>query len=117
MLAVVVILLKFQNQPFTGLPRRLRYAQWFNERCRNPNFLESIIIGDEAGFAMIEEVNSYNVRKYGQKGQPPAFNFERRNSRGKLTIWAALCGDGVVLGLAYLRMLNAFAFPQFAIHL
>ena len=33
------------------LPRRLRYSNWFNERCRNQNFLQSIIIGDEAGFA------------------------------------------------------------------
>ncbi len=54
------------------LPRRLRYAQWFNERCRNPNFLQSIIIGDEAGFAMNGEVNSHNVREYAPKGQPPA---------------------------------------------
>ena len=40
--------------------------------------------------------------------------------------WAALCGNGVILGpyffdgnvngLAYLRMLNEFAFPQLAIH-
>ena len=48
------------------------------------------------------------------------------NSRAKLTIWAALCGNGVILGpyffdgnvndLAYLRMLNEFALPQLAIH-
>ena len=108
------------------LPRRLRYAQWFNERCQNPNFLQSIIIGDEAGFAMNGEVNTHNVSEYAPKGQPPAFNFERRNSRGKLIVWAALCGNGMVLGpyffdqnvdgLAYLRMLNEFAFPQLAIH-
>ena len=108
------------------LPRRLRYAQWFNQRCRNPNFLQSIIIGDEAGFAINGEVNSQNVREYAPKGHPPAFNFERMNSREKLTIWAALCGNGVILGpyffdqnvngLAYLRMLNEFVFPQLAIH-
>ena len=76
---------------------------------------------------MIGEVNSLIVREYAPEGQTPAFNFERRNSRGKLTIWAALCGSGVVLvpysfdrsvdGLTYLRILNAFAFPQLTIHL
>jgi hypothetical protein len=80
------------------LPRRLRYSNWFNERCRNPNFLQSIIIGDEEGFALNGEVNSHNVREYAPKGNPPAFNFERKNSRAKLTIWAALCGNGVILG-------------------
>jgi hypothetical protein len=81
-------------------------------------------IGDEAGFALNGEVNSYNVREYAPKGNPPAFNFERANSLAKLTIWAALCGNGVILGpyffdgnmdgLADLRMLNQFAFPQLA---
>ena len=43
-----------------------------------------------------------------------------------LTIWAVLCGNGVILmpylfygsvnGLAYLRMLNEFAFRQLAMH-
>jgi hypothetical protein len=79
-------------------PRRLRYSNWFNERCRNPNFLQSIIIGDEAGFVLNGEVNSHNVREYAPKGNPPAFNFERKNSRAKLTIWAALCSNGVILG-------------------
>ena len=108
------------------LPCRLRYSNWFNERCRNQNFLQSIIIGDEAGFALNGEVNSHNVREYAPKGNPPSLNFERTNSRAKLTIWAALCGNGVILGpyffdgnvngLAYLRMLNEFAFPQLAVH-
>ena len=108
------------------LPRRLRYSEWFNQRCRNQHFLESLIIGDEAGFALNGEVNSHNVREYAPKGHPPVFNFERQNSREKLTVWAALCGNGVILGpyffqgnvdgIAYLRMLNEFAFPQLAIH-
>ena len=51
------------------LPRRLRYSEWFNQHCRNQNFLQSLIIGDEAGFAMNREVNSHNVREYAPKGQ------------------------------------------------
>ena len=75
------------------LPRRLRNSNWSNERFRNQNFLQSIIIGDEAGFALNGEVNSHNVREYAPKGNPPAFNFERTTSRAKLTPWAALCGQ------------------------
>jgi hypothetical protein len=47
-------------------------------------------------------------------------------SRAKLTVWAALCGNGVILGpyffhqnvtgLAYLNMLNEFVLPQLAVH-
>ena len=80
------------------LLRRLRYSKWFNECCRNQNFLQSIIIRDEAGFALNGEVNSHNVREYAPKGNPPSFNFERTNSRAKLTIWAALCGLTFLMG-------------------
>ena len=68
------------------LPRRLSYSNWFDERCWDQNFLQSIIIGDEAGFALNGEVNSHNVREYSPKENQPAFNFERTNSRAKLTI-------------------------------
>ena len=108
------------------LPRRLRFSEWFNQRCRHQTFWESLIIGDEAAFAMNGEVNSHNVHQYAPKGHPPAFNFKRNYSRAKLTVWAALCGNGVILGpysldrnvdgIAYLRMLNEFVFPQLAVH-
>ena len=110
----------------TDLPRRLRFAEWFIQRCRREKFLPSIIIGDEAAFAMNGEVNSHNVRQYSPKGHPPVFNFERSNSRAKLTVWAALCGNGVMLGpyffdgnvngMAYLQLLNEFALPQLVVH-
>ena len=79
-------------------PRRLRFAEWFNERCLRANFLDSILIGDEAGFAMNGEVNTHNVRQYAPKGQPPASNFQRNGSRAKLTVWAGLCGNGLIIG-------------------
>ena len=111
----------------TDLPRRLHFAEWFVERCRRrPNFLESLIVGDEAAFAMNGEVCTHNVRQYAQKGHPPEFNFERNASREKLHIWAAICGNGVILGpyffdrnvtgIVYLRMLNEFVFPQLVVH-
>ena len=110
----------------TDFPRRLRFSEWFNQRCRDQNFLESLIIGNEAAFLMNGEVNSHNVRQYAPKGHPPAFNFERNDFRAKLTVWAALCGNGVIFGpyffdrnvdgIAYLRMLNEFVFPQLDVH-
>ena len=72
------------------------------------------------------EANSHNVRQYSPKGHPPVFNFERSNFRAKLTVWAALCGNGVILGsyffdgnvngMAYIQLLNEFAFPQLVVH-
>ena len=116
-----------QHELFAGdFPRRLRFAEWFNERCLRENFLDSILIGDEAGFAMNGEVNTRNVRQYAPKGQPPAFNFQRNDSHAILTVWAGLCGNGLIIGpyffegnangIAYLRMLNEFVFPQLALH-
>ena len=78
--------------------RRLRFSGWLNERCRRENFLNSVLIGDEASFTMNGEVSTQNVRQYAPKGLPPAFNFERSNSRVQLTVWAALCGNGVIIG-------------------
>ena len=104
--------------------RRLRFSVWLNERCRRENFLDSFLIGDEASFVMNGEVNTQNVRQYAPKGHPPAFNFERSHSREHLTVWAALCGNGMIFGpyffeqnvngIAYLRMFNEFVFPQLA---
>ena len=98
-----------------------------NERCRRENFiLNSLHIGDEASFTMNGEFNTQNVRQYAPKGHPLTFNIERRNSRVQLTVWAAVCGNGVIIGpyffegnvngSAYLRMLNEFVFPQLAEH-
>ena len=52
-------------------PRRLRFSEWFNQRCRGEHFLDSLLIGDEAGFALNGEVNSHNVREYAPKGHRP----------------------------------------------
>ena len=89
--------------------------------------MDSLLIGDEASFAINGEVNTQNVRQYAPKGHQPAFNFERSNSRVHLTVWAAVCGNGLIIGPyffdgnvngnAYLRMLNEFVFPQLAEHL
>jgi hypothetical protein len=97
------------------------FSVWLNQRCRQEHFLSGFIIGDEASFVMNGEVNTQNVREY-----VPAFNFERSSSCEHLTVWAALCGNGMIFGpyffegnvngVAYLRMFNEFVFPQLAEH-
>ena len=106
--------------------RRLHFSEWFNQKCEEPNFLENFVIGDEATFSMNGEVNSQNVCQYAPKGHPPEFNFNRNNSRAKLTVWVGLCGNGVILGpyffernvngIAYLQMLLENVFPILVVH-
>ena len=86
-----------------NLARRLRFSRWFNERCHRENFLNSLLIGDEALFTMKGEVNTQNVRQCAPKGHPPAFNFERSNSRVQLTVRVALCGNSVIIGPYFLK--------------
>ena len=54
------------------------------------------------------------------------FNFDKSSNRDKLTVWAGLCGNGLIFGpyfyeenvdgRAYLRMLNYFVFPELFNH-
>ena len=80
------------------LPRRLRFSEWFIQHCQDRNFMANFVIGDEAIFALNGVVNTHNVREYAPKGHPPEFNYDRNDSRAKLTVWAGLCGNGVMLG-------------------
>ena len=105
------------------LPGRLHFAEWLIERCRRRlNFWENLIVEDEAAFARNGEVCTHNVRQYAPTRHLPEFNFEKMFPVKKLHIWAANCGNGVILGpyffdsnvtsIAYLRMLNEFGFLQ-----
>ena len=58
-------------------PRRLRFSELFNQRCRGEHFLDSLLIGDEAGFALNGEVNSHNVREYAPKARRTHCDFSR----------------------------------------
>ena len=70
-------------------------------------------------------MTTQNVRRYAPKRQPPAnFTFQRLNSREKLGVWAALVGDGTLIGPfffdgnlngnGYLRMLRTDILPIIA---
>ena len=103
--------------------RRLRFAHWFVNSCRNNRFLANIVVGDEAAFGMDGKVSSQNVRMYALKGEPPqAANYDVNFNRQKVHLWAGICGNGTLLGpyffdrnvngQTYLDMLNANVFPQ-----
>ena len=109
---------ELKNQDFA---RRLRFCNWFLERCQNNRFLYNLVIGDEAGFSMNGKVNTHNLRCYAPKGDNPGFNYDVNSERRKLTVWAGLCGngqlvgpfffDGNVNGRTYLEMLNEYILP------
>ena len=82
----------------------------------------NIVIGDEAAFHINGTATTENVRCYAPQGQPPIdYKFERDNSRNKLHVWVALCGNGRIIdphffnrnvdGRRYKEMLEQVAFP------
>ena len=79
------------------LASRTDFCQWLVQRPRG--FMPHLVIGDEANFHLNGEVTTENVRQYAPKGHPPAnYTYIRRNSRDKLGVWAALVGDGSIIG-------------------
>ena len=56
------------------------------------------MISDEACFFMNNKVNTQNIREYAPLGNPPAFNYDVNGSQEKLTVWAAVCGNGSLIG-------------------
>ena len=82
--------------------RRLRFCQWLNGHA--PRFLETLLIGDEAGFAMNGDVNTHNVRRYAARGNKPLdFVYEKSANRAKLTVWIGLIGNGTLVGPCFFR--------------
>ena len=106
----------------TDLPRRIRFGEWLLNQFRDPNFLNKIVIGDEAIFTMNGSVNTHNIIEYAPRGEPPNFTYDIPSSREKVTVWAGLCGNGSILGpfffdanvngLTYLNLINDEIVPQ-----
>ena len=102
--------------------RRQAYSRWFLQQCQLQNFLQNVIIGDEATFRLNGSVNTRNIREYAPKGQPPDFFYDRLVSREKVNVWAGMCGNGTILGpfffdvnisgRVYLNMLNEQVVPE-----
>ena len=103
--------------------RRINYSRWILAKFDEADFLSKVVIGDEAGFSMNGAVNTHNVRSYAPKGAPPDFTYDHLPmSRNKVTVWAALCGNGSILspfffdenvnGKRYLNMINESVVPE-----
>ena len=52
------------------------------------------------------EVNTINFRQYTPSGEPPSFNFDRRESRKKLSVWAGFSGNGSSIKGKYLEKMS-----------
>ena len=106
-------------------PRRLQYAQWLSGR---PNkFIRDILIGDEAAFPMNSRVNTSLVRHYAPRAHPPLdFTYDLPHTRHKVLVWAAMFGDGKLIGpifidgnmnaQRYLDLINNTAVPEVLRH-
>ena len=102
--------------------RRTIFCQWLLNKFTENGFSDKIIIGDEAAFQMNAKVNNRYIFSYAEKGHPPDYSYDIPTSREKLTVWAALCGngnllgpyflDGNVNGQSYLDMINQEILPD-----
>ena len=102
--------------------RRLAYSRWLLRQFNDPLFRSKIVIGDEAAFSMNGHVCSKNMVMYSPKGDRPEFHYDVPNSREKVTVWSALCGNGELLGPyffdgnidgeTYFHMLNVQVVPD-----
>ena len=66
------------------LGRRVRFSQWLSREFENPFFLNEILIGDEAAFAMNWKVNTRNIVHYAPRGQPPEFTYDVNDEKTKI---------------------------------
>ena len=78
--------------------RRTIFCQWLVNKFNENGFREKFVIGDEAAFQMNANVSTHYVHSYAEKESPPDLSYDSPDSREKLTVWAAVCGNGNLLG-------------------
>ena len=99
------VLVSRQKLEPVDLPRRVVFCNWFLQMInRQNNFLDNLIVSDEAIFSLNSEVNSKNVIKYAQRGQghPPDHYVEFKQGADQVMVWMGLTG-GRVLGPHFVR--------------
>ena len=71
-----------------------------NTVARIPDFLDKLLVSDEAVFSLNSEINSRNVRKYAARGDgPPQDHYvEFMQGAQQIMVWVGLTRQGVVLG-------------------
>jgi len=77
------------------------FCQWLVNKFNENGFCEKIVIGDEAVFQMNANMSSHYDHSHAEKGNPPDFSYDRPDSREKLTVWVAVCGNGNLLGPSF----------------
>ena len=87
-------------------PRRVVFCNWFLQMVNGANnFLNNLIVSDEAIFSLNSEVNSRNVIKYAPYGQghPPDHYVEFKQGADQVMVWMGLTGSGQVFGPHFVR--------------
>lgn len=80
---------------------RREFCQRFVEtNAQQPEFLNNLIISDEAIFSLNSEVNTKNVINYSLRGNghPPDHYIEFKQGAGKLMVWMGVMKTGAVFG-------------------
>ena len=98
------VLVKKQKLKDGDPARRLAFCNWF-QNMNNANFLQNLIISDEAIFSLNSDVNSKNVIYYSRYGQghPPEHYIEFEQGADQIMVWMGLTGTGQVLGPHFVR--------------
>ena len=79
----------------TDLPRKLQFRHWLlNQGERH---LDNFVIWDDAAFCLNGGVNTQNVREYSPMRHPSSFNYETNMCGEKWSVWAGMCGNGVLI--------------------
>lgn len=74
--------------------RRMMFCNWF--LGHQPSYFENLILTDEAAFMMNGTVNTQNPRHW-SPNQSEENWFETNMQRTKLSLWAGVCGNWIVL--------------------
>ena len=85
----------------------MAFCNWFLQMVNNQNdFLENLIVSDEAVFSLNSEVNSKNVIQYAAYGQghPDDHYIEFKQGADQVMVWMGLTGDGKVLGPHFVQV-------------
>ena len=71
------VLITRQELKENDFGRRETFSRWLIDRFQENDFINQIVIGDEATFQMNGSVNTHNLREYAPRGQPPPnFNYD-----------------------------------------
>lgn len=82
--------------------QREQFCQWLINQL--DQFLDDVIIGDEASFALNTSVNARNIRSYSSRGEQPfSFKYQRNDDRHKVNVRVGLMGNGNIIGPSFFQ--------------